>query len=109
MPMSKRQRRAQKSRRRLTGPVRPLQAKFVGRESHALADMTGVYEDLTWCASTCRLLNDRAFWKKLPGVAAIEALHDTIYIRYGRCFRGGVRTAFVIPQDWIHDLPTELR
>jgi hypothetical protein len=39
----------------------------------------------------------------------LEAMQAHALIRYGRCFRGGVRTAFLVPDDWIEALPPELR
>jgi hypothetical protein len=91
------------------GPIYPLEAKLLGARFHRLADMAGVRWDLNWCAEVCALLDSRQYWKKLPGVEVIEALHDTLFIRYARCFKGGVRTAFRIPNAWIADLPATLR
>src|SRR5258708_811405 len=93
----------------LAGPIRPLQAKLRGADTHVLADMTGVHWDLKWCANVCRLLNDEAYWHRLPGLEAIEAMHDALYIKYGRCFKGGVQTAFVVPASWITELAPDLR
>ena len=39
----------------------------------------------------------------------LEAMQDSAFIHYGRCFSGGIRTAFLIPQVWIDELSADLR
>ena len=39
----------------------------------------------------------------------LEAMQAFALIRYGWCFKGGVRTAFLIPDAWIEALEPQLR
>ena len=79
-----------------------------GPETHRLADMAGVQQDLsTVVEAVDRLLSrpSRGFSESLE----LEALQAYALIRYGRCFgRGGVRTAFLIPRAWLDELGPDL-
>jgi hypothetical protein len=90
-------------------PTADYPVKLTGPETHRLADMAGVHMDLRTVADTAaelaRILERDLGREKLTA----EALQSHAVIRYGRCFRGGVRTAFLVPQEWLDALPPELR
>lgn len=77
-------------------------------EAYALADIYGVLHDLRWvCQASRRLAGDIA--DPLTNHVKLEAMQAAVMMRYGRCFKSGVRTAFVIPPQWIEEFPEELR
>lgn len=77
-------------------------------EAHALADMYGVLQDLRWVSrASRRLAGDVA--DPLTNHVKLEAMQAAVLIRYGRCFKSGVRSAFLIPAKWIDELPDKLR
>jgi hypothetical protein len=80
--------------------------KLTGPETHRLADLAGVHMDLRWTSGTCAQLGRRIEQK--VDDRSHEAMHDAAIIRYARCFSGGKRTAFLVPPEWISDLPPEL-
>ena len=78
-------------------------------EANRLADMYGVMQDLEWLIALCeRILRYRARGPR-PDSIEMEALEGAALIRYGRCFSGGMRTAFVLDAQWIAKLPPELQ
>lgn len=92
-------------------PISDHPVRITGQETRRLADMAGVHMDLRTVTGTCAQLGrklEREGEQRLDMLVA-EAMQSHALIRYGRCFRGGVRTAFFIPADWIEELPAELR
>jgi len=85
-----------------------LDVKLTDPEAHRLADMAGVHQDLRMVAATAAQLSRRRE-QKAPDMHVLEAMQDLALIRYGRCYKGGVRDAFPIPQEWIDALPAKLR
>ena len=81
---------------------------ITGATAHRFADLVGVEQDLRWTAQASALLANRAK-RHQQDIMALEAMHDTALIRYGRCFKTGLRNAFCIPRSWIEDLPPALR
>jgi hypothetical protein len=74
----------------------------------SLADMDGVARDLQFVADACnRLLELLA--ENSTDLTTLEALQSAAMVRYGRCFKTGIRTAFKIPTEWFDDLPDELK
>ena len=71
--------------------------KLTGPETHRLADMAGVLIDLRMTAGRAAQLARRRE-KDLNEMLVLEAMQDSALIHYGRCYRGGKRTAFLIPQ-----------
>jgi hypothetical protein len=91
-------------------PIADYPVKLTGPETHRLADMAGVQMDLRTVAATCAKLGrkiEREREERMDMLVA-EAMQAHALIRYGRCFRGGVRTAFLIPAEWIGELPADL-
>jgi len=82
--------------------------KLTGPETYRLADMAGVLIDLRMTSGTAAQLSRRRE-EKNPDMLVLEAMQDSALIHYGRCYSGGIRTAFLIPQEWIDDLPADLR
>jgi hypothetical protein len=78
-------------------------------DAFRLADMAGVQMDLRTVAATCAQLGRKRDRDGLEDMLGLEAMQDRALVRYGRCFKGGVRTAFVVPQAWIEALAAELR
>lgn len=77
---------------------------LTGPKAHRLADMAGIHMDLNWTVEACaRLIQGSQ--QPQPDIVT-DAIHDAALIRYGRCFRGGKRNAFQIPNDW---LPARLK
>lgn len=92
-------------------PITDYPVKLTGPETHRLADMAGVHTDLRTVAATCAQLGrrlEREHEERRDWLVA-DAMQSHALIRYGRCFRGGVRTEFLIPQAWIDGLAPELR
>ena len=92
-------------------PITDYPVKLIGAETYRLADMAGVQMDLRTVAATCAQLSrrlEREREQRRDWLVA-EAIQAHALIRYGRCFRGGVRTAFLIPPEWIEELPADLR
>jgi len=91
-------------------PTADYPVKLTGPETHRLADMAGVQMDLRTVAGTTAQLT-RMLERDGPRADTLkaEAMQSHALIRYGRCFRGGVRTAFLVPQEWIDALPADLR
>jgi len=85
-----------------------IDVKLTDSAAHRLADMAGVHQDLRMVAATAAQLSRRRE-DKAPDMHVLEAMQDLALIRYGRCYKGGVRDAFPIPQEWIDALPAELR
>jgi hypothetical protein len=83
--------------------------RISGPETYRLADMHGVLQDLEWLINLCgRILRYRARGPR-PDSTEMEALEGAALIRYGRCFKGGARTAFILDAQWIVKLPQELQ
>lgn len=82
--------------------------RLTGPKTHRLADMAGVLMDLRKTVAITAQLSRRSE-EKQSDMLILEALQDSALIHYGRCFGGGLRTAFLIPKVWINDLPAELR
>lgn len=82
--------------------------RLLGQEAHRLADMAGVLMDLRLTSGTVAQLSRRSEVKG-EDMLVLEAMQDSALIHYGRCYKGGVRTAFLIPVEWIEELPSELR
>jgi hypothetical protein len=82
--------------------------KLTGPDTYRLADMAGVHMDLRTVTGTCAQLQ-RKVQRESDAMLELEAMQAFALIRYGRCFKGGVRTAFLIPPEWIAALPAELR
>lgn len=81
--------------------------KISGPKTYRLADMYGVQQDLEWLIDLCSRItqhNSRRFDSNER-----EALEHAALIRYGRCFKGGARTAFILDAQWIAKLPQELQ
>lgn len=89
-------------------PIDEHPVKLTGPETYRLADIAGVHMDLRTVAGTAAQLS-RKRDREPDAMLELEAMQAHALIRYGRCFRGGVRTAFLIPQAWIEALPAELR
>lgn len=89
------------------------EAPLRGPETYRLADMHGVLMDLRRVFSLCELICAKMALRPPMGRPEdgleLEALQAAAMVRYGRCFRGGVRTAFVLDAAWINSLPAELR
>jgi len=85
-----------------------IDVKLTGPEADRLADMAGVHQDLRMVAATAAQLS-RRLQAKAPDMHVLEAMHDLAIIRYGRCYKSGVRDAFPIPQKWIGALSGQLR
>ncbi len=82
--------------------------RLTGRETYRLADMVGVLLDLRMTAGrTAWLL--RHHDGKRTDMLVLEAMQDSALIHYGRCFKGGSRTAFLVPREWVDKLPADLR
>ena len=89
-------------------PSTDYPVKLTGPETHRVADMAGVLMDLRLAAATVKQLErhrDTEKWDNL----LMECMQDSALIHYGRCYSGGIRTAFLIPREWIDVLPAELR
>lgn len=82
--------------------------KLTGQKTHRLADMAGVLIDLRMTAGTTAQLSRRSKQERFD-MLVLEAMQDSALIHYGRCFIGGIRTAFLIPRAWISDLQPDLR
>ena len=82
--------------------------QLTGSETYRLADMAGVHMDLRMTAATTAQLSCRNEQDQPDGLIC-QAMLDSALIRYGRCFKGGVRTEFAIPQAWIDHLQPDLR
>jgi hypothetical protein len=83
--------------------------RILGPETYRLADMHGVLQDLEWLIALCkRILRYRARGPR-PDSTEMEALEGAALIRYGRCFKGGARNAFVLDKQWIAGLSQELQ
>lgn len=83
--------------------------RISGPEANRLADMHGVQQDLEWLIKLCdKILRYKASGPR-PDSIEMEALEGAALIRYGRCFKRGVRTAFILDAQWIAKLPPELQ
>lgn len=82
--------------------------RLTGPETHRLADMAGVHMDLRTVAATSAQMA-RTVQREQGTTLELEAMQTHALVRYGRCFRGGVRAAFLIPQSWIDELDPDLR
>ncbi|SRR6266571_4360728 len=83
--------------------------RISGPETYRLADMHGVVRDLEWLVTLCdRILRYKARGPR-PDSTEMEALEAAALIRYGRCFKRGARTAFVLDAQWLARLPQELQ
>lgn len=71
--------------------------------------MAGVHMDLRLTAATIKQLERRRAKERAEDTLVLECMADAALIRYGRCFSGGIRTAFLVPQGWIDELPADLR
>ena len=86
-----------------------MPVRISGPETYRLADMYGVLQDLEWLIALCeRILRYRTRGPR-PDSTEMEALEGAALIRYGRCFKGGARTAFLLDAQWIAQLPSELQ
>jgi hypothetical protein len=85
-----------------------IPVRITGPETHRLADMGGVLQDLSWVVEVCDRLLARI--DDLRGnTVELEALESAAIVRYARCFNTGVRTAFRLDRSWIDRLPAELQ
>jgi hypothetical protein len=83
--------------------------RISGPGTHRLADMHGVQQDLSWVIDVCgRILRNHAGPSR-HDTLEMEALEGAALIRYGRCYKGGARTAFLLDGSWISKLPPELQ
>lgn len=64
-------------------------------------------QDLNWVREVCALLL-RQIADARANITQLEALQSAAIIRYGRCY-SGVRTAFVLDQSFLDQLPERLR
>lgn len=78
-------------------------------ETYRLADMHGVLQDLEWLIALCERILKYRTRGPCPDSTEMEALEGAALIRYGRCFKGGARTAFLLDAQWIARLPAELQ
>lgn len=85
-----------------------LTCRLMDKWALPLADMDGVKRDLDFVSDVCKLLLER-LQANDADLTTLEALQAAAFVRYGRCFKTGVRHAFTIPKDWIEALPEELR
>lgn len=78
-------------------------------EAHKLADMKGVLIDLRMVSGLCHKL--KRMLDSAPGTDTLdlEAFQTAALIRYGRCFKGGRRNAFLLDLSFIQQLPARLR
>ncbi len=83
--------------------------KISGSETYRLADMEGVLRDLSWTVDLCDQILRRMRRGPRGSTTELEAMQAAALIRYGRCFKGGVRTAFILNEDWITKLPSDLQ
>jgi hypothetical protein len=91
-------------------PTSDHPVKLTGEDTHRLADMAGVQMDLRSVAAIVYQLKRRYRPDEdRPDFLLLSCMQDAALIRYGRCFRGGVRTAFIIPEDWLAGLDPDLR
>jgi hypothetical protein len=81
---------------------------LTGATAERLADLVGVERDLRWAARACGELSS-VNCRYNNDQLALEGIHDSALIRYGRCFKEGRRNAFQIPKSWIGELTPELR
>jgi hypothetical protein len=84
-------------------------ATLSGPEGYRLADMQGVLSDLQWVVDACRLIHEKMAVRQAQDTVEIEALQAAALIRYGRCFSGGTRTAFILDAEWLQSLPDALQ
>jgi hypothetical protein len=90
-------------------PTDDYPVKLTGPETHRLADMAGVHMDLRTVAATAKVLDRKRGSDSIrDNFLELEALQSHALTRYGRSFNSGVRTAFIIPPEWITNLPAEL-
>ena len=82
--------------------------RIPGPETHRLADMGGVLQDLRWVVAACERLLPR-LEKPNENTLELEALESSAIVRYCRCFSGGVRTAFLLDGNWLDKLPQDLK
>jgi hypothetical protein len=89
-------------------PANHALVPIVEGEAHRLADMNGVMNDLQWVAQVCEKIADR-FDDIRSDTVELEAYQAAAIIRYGRCYKGGVRTAFLLDAEWIRRLTPDLQ
>ena len=89
--------------------VNHTQVRISGPETYRLADMHGVMQDLEWLIALCDQISRYKRRGPRPDSTEMEALEGAALIRYGRCFKGGVRTAFVLDAHWISRLSPDLQ
>jgi len=84
--------------------------KFPGEAPYRLADLHGVLIDLRSVAGLCAGIIKKMAADAYPRKRQeVDSLQEAAIVRYARCFKGGARTAFVVPADWIEGLPEHLR
>jgi hypothetical protein len=69
-----------------------------------LADLDGIQRDFWFVEAACGRLLD-LIHQGSADVLIMESLQSAAMVRYGRCFKDGVRSAFRIPGDWISSRP----
>ena len=88
-------------------PIDDYPVSLRGPETHRLADMAGVQQDLSTVVEAVDRLLSRPS-RGFDDMLELEALQAYALIRYGRCYGRCARDAFDIPRAWIDELGPDL-
>lgn len=85
-----------------------LSCRLMDKWALSIADMDGVMRDLDFVADACGILLEKLA-ARATDLITLESLQSAAMIKYGRCFKTGVRNAFTIPKEWLNELSAELK